>query len=129
MAAQTPERRGVLYKKLESMMTFPEINEIGLEDVDRNLLILTLPEVNDKDVLKEVLSHNLIEERFKDPKVKGFGKLNIIIADKIIKFLYIFSEEILLMLHFSFLHLQSNLSSLQNYSHYLQDISILFLFL
>lgn len=30
LAAQTPERRGVLYRKLESMMTFPEVNEIGL---------------------------------------------------------------------------------------------------
>ena len=30
LAAKTPERYGVLYKKLESMMTFPEINEIGL---------------------------------------------------------------------------------------------------
>lgn len=67
--------------------------EIGLEDVDRNLLILTLSEVNDKDVLKEVLSHNLIEERFKNPKVKGFGKLNIIIADKILT--HNLSEELL----------------------------------
>lgn len=30
LAAQTPERSGVLYGKLESMMTFPEVNEIGL---------------------------------------------------------------------------------------------------
>ena len=30
LAAQTPERKGLLYKKLESMMTFPEVNEIGL---------------------------------------------------------------------------------------------------
>ena len=30
LAAQTPDRCGVLYKKLESMMTFPEVNEIGL---------------------------------------------------------------------------------------------------
>lgn len=30
LAAQTPDRCGVLYKKLESMLTFPEVNEIGL---------------------------------------------------------------------------------------------------
>ena len=30
LAAQTPERCGVLYKKLQSILTFPEINEIGL---------------------------------------------------------------------------------------------------
>ena len=30
LVAKTPERRGVMYGKLESMMTFPEVNEIGL---------------------------------------------------------------------------------------------------
>ena len=30
LAAQTPDRLGVRYTKLESMMTFPEVNEIGL---------------------------------------------------------------------------------------------------
>lgn len=30
LAAACPNRQGVFYKKLESMMTFPEINEIGL---------------------------------------------------------------------------------------------------
>lgn len=30
LAATCPSRQGVYYKKLESMMTFPEINEIGL---------------------------------------------------------------------------------------------------
>ena len=60
------------------------LHEIELEEVNKDLLILTLPDVNDRDVLKEVLSHNLTEERFKDPNQKGFGMLNVIIADKII---------------------------------------------
>lgn len=30
LAAQAPDRRGVIYHKLESMLTFPEVNEIGL---------------------------------------------------------------------------------------------------
>lgn len=30
LAAQTPDRKGVVYSKLESIMTFPEVNELGL---------------------------------------------------------------------------------------------------
>lgn len=36
LAAQTPERQGVLFEKLKSMMTFPEVNEIGLGYSDSN---------------------------------------------------------------------------------------------
>lgn len=36
LAAACPNRQGVLYKKLETMMTFPEVNEIGLGYSDSN---------------------------------------------------------------------------------------------
>ena len=36
LAAATPERQGVLFGKLQSMMTFPEVNEIGLGYSDSN---------------------------------------------------------------------------------------------
>lgn len=36
LAAACPNRQGVFYKKLESMMTFPEVNEIGLGYSDSN---------------------------------------------------------------------------------------------
>ena len=36
LAAKTPSRVGVLYKKLESMIAFPEVNEIGLGYSDSN---------------------------------------------------------------------------------------------
>ena len=36
LAAKAPERHGVLYEKLKSMMTFPEVNEIGLGYSDSN---------------------------------------------------------------------------------------------
>ena len=36
LAAKTPSRVGVLYKKLEAMIAFPEVNEIGLGYSDSN---------------------------------------------------------------------------------------------
>jgi len=60
-----------------------EINK--KENVDKNLLLMTLPEINDKDALKQILIQNLNQKYFRLDKEKDVNTINSIVADKIIE--------------------------------------------
>jgi len=54
------------------------------ENVNKNLLLLTFPEINDKDALKQILSQELNEKYYRLNEQTDINIINSIIAEKII---------------------------------------------